>query len=37
MSGDSKAISGHVLLIRLGDEDVGPSGNDPMIGDWMDL
>jgi len=37
MLGDSKVTNGHVSLIRLDDEDVGPSGNNPMVGDWMDF
>ena len=33
MSGDSKVTSGHVPLIRLDDENICPSGSDPMTGD----
>ena len=33
MLGDSKVTSGHVPLIRLDDENICPSGSDPMTGD----
>lgn len=37
MSSGSKAMSNHVQLIHLDDEDVGPLDNDPMVGDWTNF